>query len=297
MESSILSAVILPLALATIMIGIGLELKKDDFLLLFQKPKSVIAGLIAQMLLLPLLGILVGFYLFDFSSPLIGAGFVIIALSPGGVTSNLFTLLAKGDLALAVTLTVIVSVITPFWFPVAAALILTAVEGADAIKLDILKTIIELFAITLIPIVIGMFIKYKNEAFAVRMQKMVKTLSTIFLVLVIVALVIKHRDILMANLVSVAPASLLLVVLAFVVGLLVAKIFSTTAAQSRAISISVGIQNGTLALYIAATILGIPELTLAAMFYSLIMFVVGFAAVTLFNKYPSLSGENAVVAA
>ncbi|KAA3654460.1 MAG: bile acid:sodium symporter family protein [Calditrichaeota bacterium] len=297
MESSILSAVILPLALATIMIGIGLELKKDDFLLLFQKPKSVIAGLFAQMILLPLLGILVGFYLFDFSSPLIGAGFVIIALSPGGVTSNLFTLLAKGDLALAVTLTVIVSVITPFWFPVAAALILTMVEGADAIKLNIVKTIIELFAITLIPIAIGMFIHYKNEAFAVRMQKMVKTLSTIFLVLVIVALVIKHRDILMANLISVAPASLILVVLAFIVGLVVAKVFSTTAAQSRAISISVGIQNGTLALYIAATILGIPELTLAAMFYSLIMFVVGFAAVALFNKFPSLSGENVAITA
>ncbi|KAA3618687.1 MAG: bile acid:sodium symporter family protein [Calditrichaeota bacterium] len=292
MESSFLSAVILPLALATIMIGIGLELKKTDFQLLFIKPKSVIAGLIAQMLLLPLLGIWIGFYLFEFSSPLIGAGFVIIALSPGGVTSNLFTLLAKGDLALAVTLTVIVSIITPFWFPVAAALILT-IEGADSIKLDIMKTIIELFAITIIPISIGMFIKYKNDALATRMQKLVKTLSTIFLVLVIVALVIKHRDILMDNLMTVAPASLLLVFLAFLIGLVVARVFSTTPAQIRAISISVGIQNGTLALYIAATILGIPELTLAAMFYSLIMFAVGFAGVALFNKFPALSAEKA----
>ncbi len=296
MESSFLSAVILPLALATIMIGIGLELKKADFQLLLLKPKPVIAGLVAQMLLLPFLGILIGFYLFDFTSPYIGAGFVIIALSPGGVTSNLFTLLAKGDLALAVTLTVIVSIITPFWFPVAAALILSSIKGADSIQLDILKTIIELFAITIIPIAIGMFIKYKNEALAKRMQKQVKTLSSVFLVLVIVALVIKHFDVLRDNFSTVAPASLLLVILAFAMGLLVARLFSTTSAQIRAISISVGIQNGTLALYIAATILGIAELTLAAMFYSLIMFAVGFAAVAIFNKYPALSAQKAAVA-
>ena len=92
MESSFLSSVVLPLSLAIIMVGIGLELKLSDFGLLFNNPKPVIAGIIAQMILLPIIGIIVGMYLFEFTSPLIGAGFVILALAPGGPTSNLISM-------------------------------------------------------------------------------------------------------------------------------------------------------------------------------------------------------------
>ena len=284
MESSFLSSVILPLSLAIIMIGIGLELKLSDFGLLFNNPKPVIAGILAQMLLLPILGIIVGLYLFEFSSPYIGAGFVILALSPGGSTSNLFTLLAKGDLALSVSLTAIGSVITPFWLPFAATIILSNIGQTDAIELNLLKTFIELFVISVIPITIGMLINAKKHSLSLKLRSPVKTISTLFLFLIIVALVIKNIDVLVANIYTVTPAALLLVVLAFLGGYVVSKLFATTQAQTISISIGVGIQNGTLALLITATILEIPEMTLAAIFYSLIMFVVGFGAVYFFRK-------------
>ncbi|VAX15259.1 hypothetical protein MNBD_IGNAVI01-1799 [hydrothermal vent metagenome] len=285
MESSFLSSVILPLSLALIMVGIGLELKLSDFGLLFNKPKPVFAGILAQMILLPILGIIVGMYLFEFTSPLIGAGFVILALSPGGPTSNLITLLAKGDLALSVSLTAIVSIITPFWLPFAAAIVLSNISQTQNIELNIVKTIIELFVISVVPITIGMMVNAKKHNLALKLRKPVKILSTVFLFLIIVALVIKNLDVIMNNIETVAPAALLLVVLAFLLGFLVAKLFATTPAQMRSISIEVGIQNGTLALLITATILGIPEMTLAAIFYSLIMFIVGFIAVVLFNRF------------
>lgn len=293
MESTFLSSVILPLSLAIIMIGIGLELKTSDFGLLFKNPKPVIAGIIAQMILLPLLGILVGMYIFDFSSPLVGAGFVILALSPGGPTSNLMTLLAKGDLALSVSLTAIVSVITPFWLPFAATILLSSISQTQNIELNLLKTFLELFVISIVPISIGMFINVKKNKLALKLRAPVKFLSTLFLFLIIVALVIKNIDVLVANMSTVAPAALLLVVLAFLGGFIVARIFASTPAQIRSISIEVGIQNGTLALLITATILGIPEMTLAAIFYSLIMFVVGFAAIYFFRvKSPDLAIES-----
>ncbi len=293
MESSFLSSVILPLSLALIMIGIGLELKMSDFGLLIKKPKPVVAGILGQMLLLPLFGILVGMYLFDFSSPYIGAGFVIIALSPGGPTSNLFTLLAKGDLALSVSLTAIGSVITPFWLPFAAAIILSNISETSAIELNLLKTFIELFIISVIPISIGMLINTKKHALSLKLRKPVKILSTLFLVLIIVALIIKNIDVLIANISTVAPASLVLVLLAFLGGYVVSKLFATTEAQGISISMGVGIQNGTLALLITATILEIPEMTLAAIFYSLIMFIVGFISVAIFRrKFPELAMET-----
>ncbi len=284
MESSFLSSVVLPLSLAIIMIGIGLELRLSDFSLLFKKPKPVLAGILAQMILLPIFGIIVGMYVFDFSSPLVGAGFVILALSPGGPTSNLMTLLAKGDLALSVSLTAIVSIITPFWLPFAATIVLSNISETQNIELNILKTILELFVISVIPITIGMLINAKKHSLSLKLRSPVKILSTVFLFLIIVALVIKNMDVLINNMASVAPAALLLVILAFSGGFLVAKFFATTSAQVRSISIEVGIQNGTLALLITATILGIPEMTLAAIFYSLIMFVVGFVAIYLFRR-------------
>lgn len=283
MESSFLSSVVLPLSLALIMIGIGLELKLSDFGLLFKKPKPVLAGILAQMLLLPILGIFVGLYLFEFSSPLIGAGFVIIALSPGGPTSNLMTLLAKGDLALSVSLTALVSIITPFWLPFAATIILSSISQTQNIELNFFKTFLELFVISVIPISIGMMINAKKHHIALKLRSPVKILSTIFLFLIIVALVIKNIDVITNNISTVAPAALLLVMLAFLGGFIIAKLFATTPAQVRSISIEVGIQNGTLALLITATILRIPEMTLAAIFYSLIMFLVGFVVIYFFR--------------
>jgi len=195
MESSFLSAVVLPFSLALIMAGIGLELKLSDFSLILKKPKPVFVGLIAQMVLLPILGIIVGLYLFNFSNPYIGAGFIIITLAPGGVTSNLMTLLAKGDLALSVSLTAIISAITPVWMPFAASIILSTLPETQSIEINFLSTFLKLFVITIVPISIGMLVNAKKHTWSLILRGPVKVLSTIFMFIVIAAMVVKAKDI------------------------------------------------------------------------------------------------------
>lgn len=292
MESSFLSAVVLPFSLALIMVGIGLELKLSDFSLILKRPKPVVVGLIAQMLILPLLGIGVGIYLFNFSNPYIGAGFIIISLAPGGVTSNLMTLLAKGDLALSVSLTAIVSAITPIWMPFAASIILNNLPESQGIELDFLSTFLKLFAITIVPLTIGMFINAKINHWSLVLRKPVKILSTLFLVVIIAALIANNQEVLFNNFSSVGLASLVLVILSFLCGYLIARLFAVTSAQVRTITFEVGLQNGTLALLITASIIKIPAMALAPIFYSLIMFVAGFVVILLFNKNEASSVEN-----
>lgn len=284
MEDSLLTSLILPLCLAITMFGIGLGLAVRDFSLLFERPRPVYAGLAAQMLYLPLVGILVGLVIFDFPTPLIGAGFVMITLAPGSSTSNLFTLFAKGDLALSVTLTAITSLLAPFWLPFAASIILSNIDATQNIELDIMKVFVELVSVTIIPILIGMLLRHKNSAFALKIQKPVATFALIFLMLIIIALLIKYVDILRDYSVIIAPAILLLAILAYGGGYIIARLSATTPAQVRSISMEVGIQNAALAMLVTASILKIPEMTLAAMFYALAMYIVGFTSVTLFNR-------------
>lgn len=283
-ENSIVTTLILPICLGITMFGIGLGLQIRDFHLLIEKPKPVFAGLAAQMLFLPLVGILVGLVIFEFPSPLIGAGFVIIALAPGGSTSNLFSLFAEGDMALSVTLTAITSVIAPLWLPVAAAFILSQIEVAQNIELDVVKIFSELVAVTIIPIIIGMFIRYKYVIVATKLQKPVSIFAVVFLILIVIALIIKHMDILRDYSAVIAPAILLMVILAYGGGYLIARLTATTEAQVRSISMEVGIQNAALALLVTASILKIPEMTIAAMFYGLAMYIVGFVAVAVFKR-------------
>ncbi|MBD3610017.1 MAG: bile acid:sodium symporter family protein [Gammaproteobacteria bacterium] len=284
MEDSLVTTVILPLCLAITMFGIGLGLAIRDFHLLVERPRPVFAGLAAQMLYLPLVGVLIGLVIFDFPSALIGAGFVIITLAPGSSTSNLFTLFAKGDLALSVTLTAITSLLAPFWLPLAASIILNNIDAAQNIELDVVKVFIDLFSVTIIPIIIGMIIKHYYPTLASKLQKPVATFALVFLVLIIIALIIKHLDILRDYTAIIAPAILLLAILAYGGGYLIARLTATTPAQVKSISMEVGIQNAALALLVTASILKIPEMTLAAMFYGLAMYIIGFISVALFNR-------------
>lgn len=284
MEDSILTTVILPLCLAITMFGIGLGLAIQDFKLLYARPRPVYAGIAAQMIYLPLVGALVGLVLFDFPDPLIGAGFVIIALAPGSSTSNLFTMFSKGDLALSVTLTAITSLLAPFWLPLAASVILSNIESVQSIELDIAQMFMELFSVTIIPILIGMYIKHRTPTFAGKLQKPVATFALIFLLLIIVALILKYLHILRDYTAIIAPAILLLAILAYGGGYVIARFMATTPAQVRSISMEVGIQNAALALLVTASILKIPEMTLPAMFYGLAMYIVGFTAVIMFNR-------------
>ena len=275
MESSVLTSVVLPLSLAIIMIGMGLSLVLDDFKRVVQYPKAALIGLTNQLILLPLIAFLLA-RTFDLS-PLLAAGLMLIAACPGGVTSNLITHVSKGDIALSVTLTAIASFITIFTIPLILAFSLTYFTGetSDPIELPFGKTILQIMVITVIPISIGMAIRHFKPAFADSMERPMRLASTIIFILVLAGIIAANKDLIVSSFKRVGLVTLLLNLLTMGLGYATARLFRLNLRQSIAITIESGIQNGTLALVIATTILMQNEMTIPPAVYSLIMFITG----------------------
>ena len=275
MESSFLTAVFLPLALFIIMLGMGMGLTIADFKRILVAPKAVILGLIAQLILLPF----VGFVLISFLSlgPELAVGVMILAACPGGPTSNLMTYLAKGNVALSITLTAISSVITVFTIPVVVNLSMRTFLGADAaLQLPFVATVVQIAVITLIPVSLGMVLHSKVPRFAARVEPWVKWLSLFFLGLIIVGLLVKESDNVAGFFVQAGGVTLALMILAMALGYAIATLSDLDSRSATAITVEVGIQNGTLAIAIASapTFLNNPSLAIPAAIYSLLMFVV-----------------------
>ena len=174
MQADLLTTVILPASLFVIMLGMGLALKPMDFKMVILRPKAVLIGLVAQMLILPLIAY--GIVLLFGMTGALAMGMMILALCPGGTTSNLYTYLAKGDIALSVTLTSIVSLIAPFTVPLFIVMFMGMLMGQEEyIHLPVLKTILQLVVITIIPISIGMVINYFKPVFAEKAEKPAKS--------------------------------------------------------------------------------------------------------------------------
>ncbi len=274
MEESLLTKVLLPLALFIIMWGLGLSLTWADFRRGAEKPIPVIAGIVCQMVLLPILGFAVA-KLFGLSGAL-AVGLVILSLCPGGVTSNLLSFLARGDLALSITLTAISSVLTPFTVPLVAGLAFSTF-GLDAqeIALPIPKTMLTLVAIMILPVAIGMGIRRAKPGFAKAAERPIRIASALFLALIIAGVVKQNINELGDFFLRAGPAALVLNVASMGGGLLVAKLLKLQRPQAITIGMEVGIQNGTTAIFITGTLLTNPEMSIAPAIYSLIMFVTG----------------------
>lgn len=282
MESSVLSAIVLPLSLFVVMAGIGLSLQLRDFANVIKYPRTVLTGLGGQLILLPLIALLL-IWIYPFASPLVAAGFLIIALAPGGATSNLFTFLAKGEVAASITLTAIISLITPFSIPLLAAWFLNVIDPGQ-IQIPLVETIIQLVAITFVPVALGMAVRRWAPNVAEKLMTPVQIFSLATLFIIIAGIVAQTWDIFVANFWSMAPITTLLVALAFAGGYGLARIANVTEAGRRTLSFEIGLQNGTTALLVTATILGIPETTIAPMFYSIIMFVFAGLALLIFRR-------------
>lgn len=269
-----IGTIILAISLIIIMFGMGLSLVKDDFIRLFQKPKAIIVGLINQIVLLPIIAyILISLLNVDTD---IAIGLMIIAACPGGPTSNLITYLAKGDTGLSISLTTANSLITIFTIPFVVDFALNHFLEADkVIEINKLQTIIQIFAIVIIPVTLGMTLKKYNPTFAKKMNQPVKIASGAVLFLVILGLVLKKKEDLIPYLQQAGIITLLLNITTMIVGLITAKLAKLNLAQSITISIESGIQNGTMAIAIASGILMNDNYAIAPAVYSLIMFFTG----------------------
>jgi BASS family bile acid:Na+ symporter len=275
MESNFLTAVFLPLALFIIMLGMGLGLTVSDFKRIFVDPKAVILGLLAQLILLPVVGfILAGLFPL---TPELAVGLMILAACPGGPTSNLMTYLAKGNVALSITLTAISSLITVFSIPLVVNLAMQSFLGtAAALQLPFLTTVLQIAVITIIPVSLGMLLRAKAPGLAARIETWVKWLSLFFLGLIIVALLVKERANVGRFFVQVGWVTLALMVITMALGYGLATLTKLDTRSTTAITIEIGLQNGTLAITIASasTFLNNPEMAIPAAIYSLLMFAV-----------------------
>ncbi|WP_040725885.1 bile acid:sodium symporter family protein [Thiomicrorhabdus sp. Kp2] len=274
MSPDLLTKVILPLSLFLIMFGMGLSLKLADFKNVAKSPKALSIGLIGQMVLLPIAAFLIAIALA--LPPEIAVGLIIIALAPGGATSNMFTYLSKGDTSLSISLTAVVSVITPFTIPILAALSMSYFMGnSTEFNLPIAKTIIQLLVITVVPVALGMFVLSRWPNMASKVEHYLRWFSILFLLLIIMLIVLKNKDNILDFFAQAGLATLLLNVLVLILGYQLAKIAKLPQPQAVSIGFEVGIQNGTLALLVAGTLIGNEVMMVPAVTYSLFMFLSG----------------------
>lgn len=269
-----LTEVFLPLSLFIIMLGMGLSLVVGDFLRVFKYPKAVAIGLTNQLILLPIVGFLIAS---NFGlTPVFAVGVMIISACPGGVTSNLITHVAKGDTALSITMTAIASFITVFTIPLIINFGLVEFMGeSQEIKLPLVETMGKIIGITVFPVAIGMYIRSKKPDFAVRMERPSRIASTVIFVVILVAIIIAEREQLVKYFGELSGATLTLNIATMLLGYIAARIFQLNLKQSLSITIESGIQNGTLAIVIAESILEQTQMALPAGVYSILMFATG----------------------
>lgn len=282
MEGNILTKVVLPAALFFVMLGMGLSLTLADFRRVFKYPKAVGVGIACQMLLLPIVGFAIAKGLG--MAPVLAVGLVVISLAPGGTTSNMISFLSRGDLALSITLTAIVSMVTPFTIPLVAGLAMDHFMGADqAITVPIGMTIAQLVVITIVPVLIGMGINKKAPRFAEAADKPVKVISLVVLFLIIGLLINDSWADLPTFFAQAGTGALILNVVTMAAGFGIALAAKLSRKQAITVGVEVGIQNGTLALAVTSTILKNPTMSIPPAIYSLIMFATGAAFGVLVN--------------
>lgn len=272
---SALTTIGLPVALGVIMFGLGLTLTVGDFTRVLKHPKAVFIALVCQLLLLP--AVCFGLVLLFQLPPLLAVGMMMLAASPGGTTANLYSHLFRGDVALNISLTAVNSVIAVITLPIITNLAIWYFQPFDdTLGLQWGKTL-EVFAIVLLPVVLGMIVRRLWPTFADRMDKPVRIASVVILVVVIGGAVVSNWQLLVDNFLGLAGITILFCVISLAVGFWVPRLFGVSDREAIACSFEIGIHNATLAIVIAQSVLGSLELSLPAAVYGVLMFFVAFA--------------------
>ncbi|MEB3289011.1 MAG: bile acid:sodium symporter family protein [Leptolyngbya sp.] len=278
MESSALTTIFLPLALFAVMVGMGLGLRVGDFKRVVVYPKPVMVGLVAQLVMLPLLGFLLATVLP--LRPELAVGMVLLTACPGGPTSNLITYLARGNVALSISLTALSSGITVFTIPLVINLATGRFLGeAATLQLPFLTTVLQIAVITIIPVGLGMLVNHYRPRTAAQIERGVKWISLFLLGVIIAGLLIQQRASVLDFFVQVGGLMLLLNLAAMGLGYGLARGAGLDDPSRTAITVEVGLQNGTLAIALASSplFLNQPALAIPAAIYSLLMFATGLA--------------------
>lgn len=272
MESNVLTAVALPIALGIVMLGLGLALTVADFARVLKYPKAVVIGLFCQVVILPIACLLLAkaFGL----GPELAVGLMLLAASPGGATANLYSHLANGDVALNITMTAVNSVLAVVTFPLVVNLSLAHFLGAEgSLGLEFGK-VLQIFVVVLGPVGLGMFLRSRWPGLAERLNRPVKLLSAVVLLLIIAGAIVKERAMVGTYFQQVGLAALAFNLISLAVGYAVPRLTRLPKEQAVAIGMEIGIHNGTMAIAVASSPMMLNNSTMAIppAVYSLIMF-------------------------
>ena len=268
---SIVTDIFLPIALAFIMFALGLGLTGADFLRILKQPKDFFVGAISQIILLPIIAfILVKIWPI---SPELAIGVMIIAAAPGGVTSNILTSFARGDVALSISLTAVISLLSVLTVPF---IIITSLSllGSETVSQNISLTsmAISMFLIVTVPVILGMVFRRFASNAAIKFEPLAKKISIGLFVIVLLGAILAEKDNIVSYFADAGLITLALNVIMMVVAFYVAQLLATGNAQKKCIAIECGLQNGTLAIFVGTTLFGGGAFVIPAATYSLIMF-------------------------
>ena len=283
---SVVTDIFLPLALAFIMFALGLGLTGADFLRVIKQPKDFFIGAISQIILLPL----VAFILIKIwsISPELAIGVMIIAAAPGGVTSNILTSFAKGDVALSISLTAVISLLSVITVPfiVITSLKLLELDNISQ-NISLASMAISMFLIVTVPVILGMIFRKLATNVAVKFEPVAKKISIVLFVIVLLGAILAEKDNIVSYFADAGLITLVLNIVMMIIAFYVAQLFGTGIAQKKCISIECGLQNGTLAIFVGTTLFGGGAFIIPAATYSLIMFATSLIFVFFLRKINS----------
>ena len=275
---------IAPISLALIMLGLGLGLKGSDFLRVLNNPKDFIIGFICQLILLPVVAYIIVLIL---DLPVeIALGIMIIAAAPGGVTTNVMTKFANGDVALSISLTAIISLISIISVPfiIFKSADLLGDTGSMSSDLTMTGIALKMALVVTVPVILGMIIRKFAANFVSSNISIIEKITIILFLIVFAAIIIEEKDNILNYFKQAGIAALTLNVVMILLSYYIAKMFATGVKQRKCISIECGLQNGTLAIFVATQIFSDITYIIPTAAYALIMYLTGFILIFILRR-------------
>jgi len=277
-ESNVIIDVVLPVSLAFIMFSLGIGLTLEDFSLIFREPKAFGIGMANQMVVLPLMGFAVA-TLAGLEGEM-AVGLIILACCPGGVTSNIITKLARGDTALSISYTAVVSVVTVISLPIIVGLSMDHFMGGSSADFEVLGLGLQMFVLTALPVAIGMGFRSYRSDWADTIEGGVSRAAAVLFVIIVLAAIASEWDTLMDNIGTLGPAVIGLNVIMLTIGYQSAKMLDLEAVRATTVAIESGIQNASVGITVGGLIMApaagetLSTLSLPSGVYGVLMYIV-----------------------
>lgn len=251
---NVLIDVVLPLALAFIMFTLGLGLRIADFTRVFSIPKAFAVGFVNQMILLPIVGFVIALAL---GMPAeLAVGMMILALAPGGVTTNVLAKIGDGNMALSISLTAVVTIVSAMTLPIVIAFAVRYFMGSETPEVNTLSLSITMFLMTVVPVALGMVVTAVAPSFVSGGGQWLGRIAVVLFAVIVLAAIATNLDVLFANLASLGPATIVLMLVMLAVGLMTAKMLGLGVQDATTIAVETGVQNSTLGIAVGAILAG-----------------------------------------